>query len=221
MTTDSKAGALHLKVRSVALWLKTMPGEASTVIDAAFETLLLAADALASTAQPPLTRVHQEDGTVTYQAAQPSAEAQGGGIDPLQDPMRPGYAMNYAEDETPAEMVLRKLACWLGVGGYNAPKVDAELFHRKIVAGIQMLNEGRAALIEAGQPRQPSAAPQTENGVLREALTALIGVANSSSHVMHHYAEHPVKSKNDIARTAGLLRTAAIKAQTALERPAP
>lgn len=60
-------------------------------------------------------------------------------IDPMQDPMRPGYFMNYAENETPAEMVLRKLACWLGVGGYNAPKVDAEVFHRKIVDGVQML----------------------------------------------------------------------------------
>ena len=65
-------------------------------------------------------------------------------IDPLQDPMRPGYFMNYAEDETPAEMVLRKLACWLGVGGYNAPKVDAEAFHRKIVEGVQMLLAGQS-----------------------------------------------------------------------------
>ena len=60
-------------------------------------------------------------------------------IDPAQDPMRPAYFMNYAADETPAEQVLRKLACWLGVGGYNAPKVDAEVFHRKIVDGVEML----------------------------------------------------------------------------------
>ena len=54
--------------------------------------------------------------------------------------------MNYAKDETPAEMVLRKLACWLGVGSYNAPSVDAKVFHRKIVAGVEMLvAECRAA----------------------------------------------------------------------------
>lgn len=68
--------------------------------------------------------------------AQPQSEPR---IDPMQNPMRPGYFMNYAENETPAEMVLRKLACWLGVGGYNAPTVDADLFHKKIVDGVQLL----------------------------------------------------------------------------------
>ena len=57
-------------------------------------------------------------------------------IDDKQNPMRPGYFMNYAENESEAEMVLRKLACWLGVGGYNAPAVDAKLFHEKIVDGV-------------------------------------------------------------------------------------
>ena len=61
------------------------------------------------------------------------------GIDPMQDPFRPGYFMNYAENETEAEMVLRKLACWLGVGGYNATKVDADAFHHKIVDGINSI----------------------------------------------------------------------------------
>jgi hypothetical protein len=56
-------------------------------------------------------------------------------IDPMQDPMRPAYFTNCA-DETPAEQVLRKLACWLGVGGYNAEHVDAQAFHEKIVWGI-------------------------------------------------------------------------------------
>ncbi len=66
------------------------------------------------------------------------------GIDPLQDPLRPGYFMNYAEHETEAEMVLRKLACWLGVGGYSAPKVDAKTFHSKIVDGVNMAIESEA-----------------------------------------------------------------------------
>ncbi len=60
-------------------------------------------------------------------------------IDPMQDPMRPTLAKLGPSDEHPAEEVLRKLACWLGVGGYNAPTVDADLFHRKIVAGIEDL----------------------------------------------------------------------------------
>jgi hypothetical protein len=80
-------------------------------------------------------------------------------IDPLQNPLRPAYFMNYAEDETPAEMVLRKLACWLGVCGYNAPRVDAEEFHRKIVDGILMMRE----------PPQPQRAPLSDEQILKAA----------------------------------------------------
>jgi len=39
---------LHLKVRGVALWLKTLQGQAPAIVDSAFETLLLAADRLAA-----------------------------------------------------------------------------------------------------------------------------------------------------------------------------
>ena len=53
------------------------------------------------------------------------------------------------ENETPAELVLRKLACWLGVGGYNATKVDADLFHQKIVYGIHELVKASIVLAEA------------------------------------------------------------------------
>ncbi len=66
-------------------------------------------------------------------------------IDPMQDPLRPTFAKLGPADEHPAESVLRKLACWLGVGGYNAPTVDAEVFHRKIVDGIEYLVRERAA----------------------------------------------------------------------------
>lgn len=37
---------LHLKVRGVALWIKTLRGEAPAVVDSAYETLLRAADSL-------------------------------------------------------------------------------------------------------------------------------------------------------------------------------
>ncbi|MEJ8837625.1 hypothetical protein [Ramlibacter sp. AN1133] len=39
-------------------------------------------------------------------------------------------------EESPAEAALRSLACWLGVGGYNAPTVDAALFEEKIREGV-------------------------------------------------------------------------------------
>lgn len=42
---------LGLKVRGVALWLKTLRGQSPFVVNEAFETLLLAADALH--AKPP------------------------------------------------------------------------------------------------------------------------------------------------------------------------
>lgn len=35
-----------------------------------------------------------------------------------------------------AEATLRSLASYLGVGGYNAPIVDAEVFEKKIRDGI-------------------------------------------------------------------------------------
>jgi hypothetical protein len=50
--------------------------------------------------------------------------------------------MTEVREESPAEEALRALACWLGVGGYNAPTVDAEVFKRKIMEGVNMLAEG-------------------------------------------------------------------------------
>lgn len=84
---------------------------------------------------------------------QPAVEAR---IDPMQNPLRPTLAKLGPSGEHPAEEVLRKLACWLGVGGYNAPTVDAELFHRKIVDGIEML------LASAAPPAAPPEQPQPE-----------------------------------------------------------
>jgi hypothetical protein len=57
-------------------------------------------------------------------------------IDMMQDPKRPVSFVGGAANEHPAEQVLRKLACWLGAGGYNAPTVNADEFHDKIVWGI-------------------------------------------------------------------------------------
>lgn len=40
-------------------------------------------------------------------------------------------------EETDAEMALRSIASWLGVGGFNAPTVDAKVFERKIYEGVE------------------------------------------------------------------------------------
>jgi len=64
-------------------------------------------------------------------------------IDPMQDPLRPTSYVGETGCEHPAEQVLRKLACWLGVGGYNAAAVDAKVFHDKIVWGVQNLMQDK------------------------------------------------------------------------------
>ena len=72
-------------------------------------------------------------------------------IDPMQDPLRPTSYLGDAGNEHPAEQVLRKLACWLGVGGYNAAAVDANVFHEKIVWGIQnLMQDKHAGLTQCG-----------------------------------------------------------------------
>ncbi|MES2973421.1 MAG: hypothetical protein V4757_07420 [Pseudomonadota bacterium] len=50
-------------------------------------------------------------------------------------------------EESEAEGVLRSLACWLGVGGYNALTVDAKAFERKIRDGVELFlpDHGMAA----------------------------------------------------------------------------
>lgn len=43
--------------------------------------------------------------------------------------------------EHPAEEALRSLACWMGVGGYNAPTVDAKLYEQKIREGVTVYSQ--------------------------------------------------------------------------------
>jgi hypothetical protein len=88
------------------------------------------------------------DALASAPAAEPSK-----GIDPMQDPLRPGYFMNYAENETEAEQVLRQLACWLGAGGYNAPTVDAKVFHQKIVWGVENLLAEHKTAAQVSDPQ--------------------------------------------------------------------
>jgi hypothetical protein len=72
-------------------------------------------------------------------------------IDPMQDPMRPTSYVAETGREHPAEQVLRKLASWIGVGGYNAEAVDAHVFHQKIVWGIRnLMQDKHAGLAQCG-----------------------------------------------------------------------
>lgn len=89
-------------------------------------------------------------------APPPSAPEPQPRIDPMQNPLRPTLAKLGPPDEHPAEEVLRKLACWLGVGGYNAPTVDADVFHRKIVDGVESLLAVAARQPSAPEPSAPT-----------------------------------------------------------------
>lgn len=54
-----------------------------------------------------------------------------------------------AKERDEAQEALRSLACYLGVGGYNAPNVDAKIFEQKIRHGIDELIKVERNGIEA------------------------------------------------------------------------
>ncbi len=63
------------------------------------------------------------------------------------------------------EDVLRQLASYCGAGGYNAPEVDPEVFAKKIMDGINILNDPLAQLAEKRGAERDSL--KTENEALR------------------------------------------------------
>lgn len=71
------------------------------------------------------------------------------------------------------EEVLRQLASYVGSGGYNAPEVDPEVFAKKILDGINILNDPLAQLAEKRAEERDQL--KAEN----EALRYDIKVANS------------------------------------------
>lgn len=83
---------------------------------------------------------------VIVEVAQLRADAARPVIDPMQDPMRPTFSSVEVPGESPAEGVLRKLACWLGVGGYNDESFDAHKFHVKISWAIEEMAAERHQL---------------------------------------------------------------------------
>jgi hypothetical protein len=61
-------------------------------------------------------------------------------------------------DESDAELALRRIACCLGVGGYNAPTVDAKAYESKIIDEIFEISRA-----------QPARAPLTDAEIFAQA----------------------------------------------------
>jgi len=93
-------------------------------------------------------------------------------IDLMQDPKRPSTFIANTGGETPAEQVLRKLACWLGAGGYNAPTVDADVFHDKIIWGIgELVQETNRLQLEVHRYRDAWNTQRQINELIRPSFT--------------------------------------------------
>jgi hypothetical protein len=82
------------------------------------------------------------------------AHAQKDAVDPIESKrvmlVEPTTVLSLiAENErlVGCEDVLRQLASYVGAGGYNASEVDPEVFARKILDGINILNDPLAQLI--------------------------------------------------------------------------
>jgi len=69
-----------------------------------------------------------------------------------------------------AHEVLRSLACWLSVGGYNADTVDAAVFERKIRAGVDAL-----VAVEVNRAQGPRLSDTEEMALLRRTNAELTG----------------------------------------------
>lgn len=70
--------------------------------------------------------------------------------------------LDLADRAESAEDALRSLASWLGVGGYNADKVDAAIFERKIRDGVDMV-----VRVERKRARGPQISDSEETALLR------------------------------------------------------
>jgi len=84
--------------------------------------------------------------------------------DPAAPPARPAPAVSDAEGAACA--ALRSLACWLGVGGYNAPAVDAAELERKIRVGVDDLIR-----VETARARGPQISDDEEKALLRRQIS--------------------------------------------------
>lgn len=69
--------------------------------------------------------------------------------------------------ESPAELVLRDLASWLGIGGYNDPYINAEKYKAKIIKEIESLTATPSPQAE----KQPLS--EADEALIRQALDAL------------------------------------------------
>lgn len=73
------------------------------------------------------------------------------------------------EERDAAHEVLRSLACWLSVGGYNAEEVDAKSFEKKIREGVDTL-----VRVETARARGPQISDSEEKALLRRVNRGLI-----------------------------------------------
>ena len=81
------------------------------------------------------------------------------------------------ENEGEAERSLRSLACWLGVGGYNAPTVDATAYETKIREEITLQSTAARELAELVL----SMGMATEKGLrARNLARRVLGVASAA-----------------------------------------
>jgi hypothetical protein len=82
------------------------------------------------------------------------------------DPAREIGRLRAERDE--AHDALRSLACWLSVGGYNAPLVDPAEFERKIRAGVDALIR-----VETARARGPQISDSEQVALLRRTVADL------------------------------------------------
>lgn len=87
--------------------------------------------------------------------------------------------MNWQERAEKAEDVLRSLASFVGAGGYNADKVDADVFEEKIRWGIGEIMT-RVALVPA--PAVPATCNDSLQVDIREMLQWLIDQRGKHGH---------------------------------------
>lgn len=95
-----------------------------------------------------------------------------------------------AGDETEAELALRSLASWLGAGGFNAPKVDAKVFEKKIRDGVDALLRTPYAFKDIGGHADSGCldisrltARKRKDDLLLEAMSILEGCSGNTTKI--------------------------------------
>lgn len=107
------------------------------------------------------------------------------------------WLLNRAEA---AEDALRSLACWLGVGGYNPPTVDAATFERKIRAGVDDLIR-----VETARARGPQISDSEETALLRRVNKEFQDRAEAAEAERDRLAARVRELENELMTEGGVL----------------